>query len=175
MKVERESSGLESTLLAQRGPCKALSRGVDYALSSKVAGTAALIRPRWANEEAQKPGSGRPAIILGASAGRHAEKKQPTMTYRTCQNLLVIGSFLLLAFLIVSPLSERELRVERLPRLETPTVSAATIVEVWVYKKTGLYFCPDSRFYGKVKPGVYMTQEKALEHGFRPAANEPCR
>ncbi len=95
------------------------------------------------------------------------------MTYRTFQNLLLLGSFLLLVFLF--PLPERELRVERLPRLETRTVSAATIVKVWVYKKTGLYFCPDSRFYGKVKPGVYMTQEKALERGFRPAAHEPCR
>ena len=97
------------------------------------------------------------------------------MTYRTCQNLLLIGSFLLLAFLIVSPLLDREGRVERLPQLKTTSVTAATIVNVWVYKKTGLYYCPESKFYGKVKPGVYMTQEKALERGFRPAAQEPCR
>ncbi len=97
------------------------------------------------------------------------------MTYRACQNLLLIGSFLLLAFLIVSPLLDREGRVERLPQLKTPSVTAATIVNVWVYKKTGLYYCPESKFYGKVKPGVYMTQEKALERGFRPAAQEPCR
>jgi len=152
--------------------------GVKYALSRKVSGIRVLIRLRWANQEVQKLESG-PATFPGASAGGDAQKKLPTMTYRTCQNLLLIGSILLLAFLIFSPLLDpllqREVRVDRLPRLETPSVSAAMIVEVWVYKKTGLYFCPDSRFYGKVKPGVYMTQEKALEHGFRPAANEPCR
>ena len=97
------------------------------------------------------------------------------MTYRTCQNLLLVGSFLLLAFLILSPLLEREGRVVRLPQLRTPTVTAATIVKVWVYKKTGLYYCPDSKFYGKMKPGVYMAQEKALERAYRPAAQEPCR
>jgi hypothetical protein len=113
--------------------------------------------------------------IRNAIQSRWADGRRPIMTYRTCQNLLLIGSFLLLAFLIVSPLLDREGRVERLPQLKTPSVTAATIVNVWVYKKTGLYYCPESKFYGKVKPGVYMTQEKALERGFRPAAQEPCR
>lgn len=76
---------------------------------------------------------------------------------------------------MISPLLERWGRVERLPELKTPTVTAGTIVKVWVYKKTGLYYCPDSKFYGKMKPGVYMNQEKALESGYRPAAQEPCR
>ncbi len=106
---------------------------------------------------------------------RWADGRRPTVTYRACQNLLLIGSFLLLAFLILSPVLDREGRVESPPQLKTPTVTAATIVNVWVYKKTGLYYCPESRFYGKMKPGLYMTQEKALEHGFRPAAQEPCR
>ena len=106
---------------------------------------------------------------------RWADGRRPTMTYRGSQNLLIIGSLLLLAVLIVSPLLDREGRVERLPQLKTPTVTAATIVNVWVFKKTGLYYCPESKFYGKVKPGGYMTQEKALERGFRPAAQEPCR
>jgi hypothetical protein len=66
-------------------------------------------------------------------------------------------------------------RVDRLPQLDTPAVAAATIVKVWTYKKTGLYYCPDSKFYGKVKPGVYMTQEKALLSGYRPAGQDPCR
>jgi hypothetical protein len=113
--------------------------------------------------------------IRNAIRSGWADGRRPTMTYRACQNLLLVGSFLLLAFLIVSPLLDREGRVERLPQLKTPSVTAATIVNVWVYKKTGLYYCPESKFYGKVKPGVYMTQEKALERGFRPAAQEPCR
>ena len=113
--------------------------------------------------------------IRSSIRSRWADARPPAMTYRTCQNLLLLGSFLLLAFLILSPVLDREGRVERQPQLKTPTVTAAKIVNVWVYKKTGLYYCPESKFYGKVKPGVYMTQEKALERGFRPAAQEPCR
>jgi len=101
------------------------------------------------------------------------------MTYRTCQNVVLIGSFfLLLNMLLLPPLVEKwgvGDRVERLPQLNTPTVAAGTVVNVWTYKKTGLYYCPDSKFYGKVKPGVYMTQEKALERGYRPAGQNPCR
>jgi hypothetical protein len=101
------------------------------------------------------------------------------MTYRTCQNIVLISSFfLLLDILFLPPLVEKwgaVDRVDRLPQLNTPTVAAATIVKVWAYKKTGLYYCPDSKLYGKVKPGVYMTQEKALERGYRPAGQDPCR
>jgi hypothetical protein len=106
-------------------------------------------------------------------------ENEPTMTYRTCQNIVLIGSFLLLLdILFLPPLVEKwgaVDRVGRLPQLNTPNVAAATIVKVWVYKKTGLYFCPDSKLYGKVKPGVYMTQEKALGRGYRPAGQDPCR
>jgi hypothetical protein len=108
-----------------------------------------------------------------------AKKNKPIMTYRTCQNIVLIGSFfLLLDILFLPPLVEKwgaADRVDRLPQLNTPTVAAATIVKVWAYKKTGLYYCPDSKLYGKVKPGVYMTQEKALERGYRPAGQDPCR
>lgn len=113
--------------------------------------------------------------LLAGVPGEPLIKKRPIMTYRTCQNLLLVGSFLLLAFLMISPLLERGGRVDQLPELKTPTVAAASIVEVWIYKQTGLYYCPDSQFYGKMKPGAFVTQEKALESGYRPAANEPCR
>jgi hypothetical protein len=110
---------------------------------------------------------------------RAAKKNKPIMTYRTCQNIVLIGSFfLLLNMLFLPPLVEKWGaldRVDRLPQLNTPTVDAATIVKVWTYKKTGLYYCPDSKFYGKVKPGVYMTQEKALLRGYRPAGQDLCR
>ena len=108
-----------------------------------------------------------------------AKKNKPIMTYRSCQNIVLIGSFFLLVDILFLPsLVERwgvVDRVDRLPQLNTPTVAAATIVKVWAYKKTGLYYCPDSRLYGKLKPGVYMTQEKALARGYRPAGQDPCR
>jgi hypothetical protein len=91
------------------------------------------------------------------------------MTQRTGQNLLIIGSFLLLALIVLSPLLDRALS----PRVRT--VDAAATIRVWAAKGTGLYYCPDSRFYGKVKPGVYMIQQEALERGYRPAAQESCR
>jgi hypothetical protein len=118
------------------------------------------------------------------AAGK-AAKKIPIMTYRACQNTVLIGSFVLLFGIVFYPflpfipvLLEKwgaADRVYRLAPLETPTVAAATIVKVWTYKKTGVYYCPDSKLYGKVKPGNYMTQEKALERGYRPAGQEPCR
>lgn len=113
--------------------------------------------------------------LLAGVLGEPVIEKRAIMSYRTCQNLLLVGSFLLLAFLMISPLLEREGRVAQLPELKTPTVAAASIVEVWIYKQTGLYYCPDSQFYGKMKPGAFVTQEKALEIGYRPAAHELCR
>lgn len=115
----------------------------------------------------------------GVAEARFAKKNKPTMTYRTCQNIVLIGSFfLLLNMILLPPLVEKwgvVNRVDRLPQLNTPTVAAGTIVKVWTYKKTGLYYCPESKLYGKIKPGVYMTQEKALERGYRPAGQNPCR
>jgi hypothetical protein len=120
-------------------------------------------------------------LFLRDEFGREGDagRQEKFMTYRTCQNIVLIGSlFLLLDILFLPPLVEKwgaVDRVDRLPQLNTPTVAAATIVKVWTYKKTGLYYCPDSKLYGKVKPGVYMTQEKALERGYRPAGQDPCR
>ncbi len=91
------------------------------------------------------------------------------MTQRTVQNLLIIGSFLLLALIVFSPL------LDKLLSPTVRTVDASATIKVWANKSTGLYYCPDSRFYGKVKPGVYMIQQEALERGYRPAAQESCR
>ena len=97
------------------------------------------------------------------------------MTHRTRENILIIGSLILLAYLITSPILEMWNGTLRLDQFKEPTVSAATIVKVWTYKKTGRYYCPDSQFYGKFKPGMYMMQDDALARGYRPAAQEPCR
>lgn len=102
------------------------------------------------------------------------------MTYRTCQNIVLSGSFLLLVSIFFLPfllplVKEWKAQDHRLPTLNTPTVAAATIVKVWAYKKTGLYYCPDSKLYGRIKPGIYLTQEKALENGYRPAGQDSCR
>ena len=101
---------------------------------------------------------------------------EPLMTYRMLQNVLLVGCFLLLlVVLFPSFLLEKW---ESKPKIEMPkmrTADAATIVNVWTYQKTGLYYCPDSKFYGTLKPGRYMMQDKAIESGYRPAGQQFCR
>ncbi|HXJ95133.1 MAG TPA: hypothetical protein VMT20_20015 [Terriglobia bacterium] len=48
-------------------------------------------------------------------------------------------------------------------------------VKVWVSSRSGLYYCADSTLFGKVSPGVYMAQGEALQKGYRPAEEQPCR
>jgi hypothetical protein len=98
-----------------------------------------------------------------------------TVRHRAYENLLIIGTLILLAYLSASSVLERWNRTSGLAQLKPQTVSAATFVKVWIYKKTGQYYCPDSNFYGKFKPGMYMMQDDALERGYRPAAQELCR
>ena len=102
-------------------------------------------------------------------------KKKPVMTYRTCQNIVLIGSLFLLFSILFLPSPPLVEKWGADHALNTPTVAAATNIKVWTYKRTGLYYCPDSKLYGKVKPGVYMTQEKALERGDRPAGQNKGR
>ena|SRR5260370_14717072 len=97
------------------------------------------------------------------------------MSYRSQVNVLIIGSLLLLVYLIISPDLRRWSGTDKLAQFNGQTVSAATVVRVWTYKKTGRYYCPDSQYYGKFKPGMYMTQDEALGRGYRPAAQVPCR
>ncbi len=49
------------------------------------------------------------------------------------------------------------------------------LAKVWVNKQSGFYHCPGTTFYGKVQPGAYMSQGEALQGGYRPIGNEPCR
>jgi len=45
---------------------------------------------------------------------------------------------------------------------------------VWVNRRSGFYYCRDSKFYGRMYPGVSMRQESALLKGFRPAEGQKC-
>jgi hypothetical protein len=92
----------------------------------------------------------------------------------TRQNLLHGSWLVLLAALLFFPPLQRGVRNELL-ELTPPSVNAATVVHVWVYKNSGLYFCSDSTFYGKLKPGFYMVQEKALQTGYQPALHKLCK
>ena len=47
-------------------------------------------------------------------------------------------------------------------------------VRVWVNTNTGVYHCPNSRWYGKSKSGNYMAQKEAQAKGYRPAYGIVC-
>jgi hypothetical protein len=60
-----------------------------------------------------------------------------------------------------------------------PAPPKATIekssTKIWVNKRSGLYYCPDSKMYGKLAPGAYMSQSEAIQNGYQPAENQTCR
>jgi hypothetical protein len=48
-------------------------------------------------------------------------------------------------------------------------------VKVWVDTAYGFYHCPDSKWYGKTKQGVYMSQKQARDRSYRPAYGVACK
>lgn len=55
-----------------------------------------------------------------------------------------------------------------------PTQSSAANVIVWVNTNSGVYHCPNTRWYGKTKSGRFMTQREAQSKGYRPAYGAVC-
>lgn len=43
-------------------------------------------------------------------------------------------------------------------------------IRVWVDTENGYYHCPNTRYYGATRQGVYMTQKQAQDRGYRPVA-----
>ena len=48
-------------------------------------------------------------------------------------------------------------------------------VKVWVNKRSGFYYCPDSKVYGQLQPGSYMDERTALQGGYRPFFKNFCQ
>jgi hypothetical protein len=89
----------------------------------------------------------------------------------------VPGSFLLLlgvSFLLVVMLFYYFF-IQKTGRRPQNLGQAQLKLRVWAAKSTGLYYCPDSALYGHAAPGRYMSQGEALQEGYTPARNEPCR
>jgi hypothetical protein len=68
---------------------------------------------------------------------------------------------------------------DNLPRPWKSTTNAQTAAQsripVWVNRRSGFYYCPDSKLYGKLKPGFFTSQGKALQAGYRPPFNQTCQ
>jgi hypothetical protein len=45
---------------------------------------------------------------------------------------------------------------------------------VWVNRRSGLYYCRTSKYYGKMFPGFAISQGDALQKGYRPAQGDAC-
>jgi hypothetical protein len=60
---------------------------------------------------------------------------------------------------------------------EPPRTLAKAQLErrVWANMSTGVYYCVDSTLYGHSVPGQYLNQGEALQMGYTPALNAPCR
>jgi hypothetical protein len=82
--------------------------------------------------------------------------------------LLIVGLVVLYPILNLPSLSHL---FPRAPKVS----SEKSAVKIWVNQRSGLYYCPDSQFYGKIKPGVYMSKPEAIQNGYQPAANQTCR
>ena len=50
-----------------------------------------------------------------------------------------------------------------------PAASPTAASEVWVNTRSGKYWRPGSRYYGKTKQGRFMSEEEARQQGFQPA------
>jgi hypothetical protein len=82
------------------------------------------------------------------------------------RTLLVIGAVLAIAFLIASPLTRSLLaRSDR---------DAAVSLKVWASPRSGFYYCRGTDFYGRIRPGKYMTEAGAIESGYQPSLGQAC-
>jgi len=86
----------------------------------------------------------------------------------------VTGVFLILLVIVFLALFWDYLPLVWKTRVSAHPAAHSTI-RVWVNKKSGFYYCPDSKLYGKLKPGFFMPQGKALAAGYRPPFNETCQ
>ena len=87
--------------------------------------------------------------------------------------LLIPFGLLIVGLVVLYPL----LNLPSLSQLLQPTPKAVkekSAIKIWANQRSGFYYCPDSKFYGKLTPGVYMSESEALQNGYRPVANQAC-
>ena len=63
--------------------------------------------------------------------------------------------------------------INRNQPVPTQSPGPANVI-VWVNTNSGVYHCPNTRWYGKTKSGRFMTQREAQSKGYRPAYGAVC-
>ena len=107
----------------------------------------------------------------------------PGRSRRSRLTTTVAMIFLLVVLAAMAPLLAKyrgmpQVWVEKLEAMSQnqPAAPATNVKQaVWVNRRSGLYYCRDSKFYAKMMPGSSMPQETALLKGFRPAQGQACR
>ncbi|WP_310569585.1 hypothetical protein [Gemmatimonas sp.] len=51
---------------------------------------------------------------------------------------------------------------------------SAALIKVWVNKKSRVYHCPGSRYYGTTSAGAFMLEREAIAVGYRGAYKRVC-
>ena len=69
--------------------------------------------------------------------------------------------------------SSSQALVNRDRPVTTQSTESAKVI-VWVNTNSGVYHCPNTRWYGKTKSGRFMTQREAQSKGYRPAYGAVC-
>ena len=68
-----------------------------------------------------------------------------------------------------------KLKPQRKPRKKTLLSCASGAgIKVWVNLKSGVYHCPNTRYYGNTKKGEMMPQDMAVKSGYHGAHNMQC-
>ena len=70
----------------------------------------------------------------------------------------------------------RRTRRRRIRRQEAPPIPnnppGNTSGQVWVNTRSGVYWRPGTRYYGKTQAGRYMSEQDAIQEGYRPAGGK---
>lgn len=118
----------------------------------------------------------------------------PQQTYRTETKRSrrssagdVVVSLIILAAAILGCLGmNSEMIVQQFPQLAvvlhlaaappaaTTLAGADAHIKVWVDRKTALYYCPGSAYYGQTRSGRFMSQADARLSNFEPAERRAC-
>jgi hypothetical protein len=86
-----------------------------------------------------------------------------------------VGGLLALVAIYFSFVMHGDWTLPSWKRRAPPIEKAQLNLKVWTDKQSGYYYCQGDRFYGRTSAGSYVSQGQALQQGYTPAMNVPCR